>query len=130
MFTPLFWSNSTGLAALIGVVFSTSSSLIFARALGGLFWGFSAVHYPSWINKYGGVNSTIWLGLYNACLLIGILVGYGLGALADVTHFITWRHLYGGEAVLMLICGIVYNFISPSLVQVGSKIRPFYFFKV
>jgi hypothetical protein len=44
------------------VIWPTAVSLIIARALGGLFWGFAAVHYPSWINKHGGKNDTLWLG--------------------------------------------------------------------
>jgi len=95
-----------------------------ARALGGLFWGFAAVHYPSWINKHGGKDETLWLGLYNACLLIGILVGYGVGAWASTSKAITWRHLYGTEAIFMLGCGITYCFMSPQLIQVTAKVRP------
>eukprot|EP00615_Pteridomonas_danica_P012260 CAMPEP_0114340450 /NCGR_PEP_ID=MMETSP0101-20121206/8383_1 /TAXON_ID=38822 ORGANISM="Pteridomonas danica, Strain PT" /NCGR_SAMPLE_ID=MMETSP0101 /ASSEMBLY_ACC=CAM_ASM_000211 /LENGTH=580 /DNA_ID=CAMNT_0001473713 /DNA_START=142 /DNA_END=1885 /DNA_ORIENTATION=+ len=119
-----------GGAALIAVVIPTSLSLIFARALGGLFWGFAAVHYPSWINKHGGENGTVWLGLFNSCLLIGILIGYIVGAIADATNFITWRHLYGFEAVLMLITGISYLFISPELIQVLPRVRPLNIFKI
>lgn len=119
-----------GLAALLAVAIPTAWSLIIARALGGLFWGFAAVHYPSWINKYGGENETVWLGLFNSCLLIGILIGYTIGAIADTTDFITWRHLYGFEAVLMLITGILYCFIDPKLIQVLPRVRPLNVFKV
>jgi hypothetical protein len=49
---------------------------------------------------------------------VGILIGYGVGAVAEITNFITWRHLYGTEAVLMLVCGCMYCFMSPELVQV------------
>jgi len=106
------------------VVWPTATSLIVARALGGLFWGFAAVHYPSWINKYGGDNETLWLGWFNACLLVGILVGYGVGAVAYTTNFITWRHLYGCEAGLMLVCGCGYCFMHPQLIQVSARVRP------
>jgi hypothetical protein len=49
---------------------------------------------------------------------------YGIGAVADTTDFITWRHLYGFEAVLMLITGVIYCFMSPDLVQVLPRVRP------
>jgi hypothetical protein len=39
-----------GLAALLVVFWPTTWVLVVARAVGGFFWGFSAVHYPSWIN--------------------------------------------------------------------------------
>jgi hypothetical protein len=48
---------------LIAVAIPTAFSLIVARALGGLFWGFAAVHYPSWINKHGGESKIVYLNL-------------------------------------------------------------------
>lgn len=109
-----------GFSAIFAVLIPTATSLIFARALGGLFWGFAAVHYPSWINKYGGSNQTLWLGLYNAMLLVGILVGYCVGAAADTTGFVSWRHLYGFEGATMVFCGAVCIFMDPRLVQVSA----------
>ena len=113
-----------GFSALFAVLIPTAASLIFARALGGLFWGLAAVHYPSWINKHGGENATMWLGLYNAMLLVGILIGYVVGAVADTTHFVSWRHLYGFEGFMMVACGVVCIFMDPQLVQVSKRVVP------
>ena len=45
---------------------------------------------------------------------------YGVGAAANVYDVITWRHLYGTEAALMLVCGSMYCFMSPKMIQVVS----------
>lgn len=44
---------------------------------------------------------------------------YGVGAAANVYDVITWRHLYGTEAALMLVCGFMYCFMSPKMIQVA-----------
>ena len=48
-----------------------------ARALAGLFWGFAAEHYPTWINRYGGKDRTMWLSIYNVAVCIWCGCGMG-----------------------------------------------------
>lgn len=60
----------------------------------------------------------VWLGMYNACLLVGVLLGYAVGAIATVDSTLSWQYYYGMEALLMLLCGIMYSFIDPALIQV------------
>ena len=67
----------------------------------------------------GGSNATLWLGLYNAVLLLGILVGYVVGAIADSTRFVSWRHLYAFEGAMMCACGVVSMFFDRDLLQVS-----------
>jgi hypothetical protein len=43
---------------------------------------------------------------------------YGVGAAASTYDVMTWRHLYGTEAALMLVCGAMYCFMSPKMIQV------------
>ena len=69
--------------AFIAICLPSAASLISARALAGLFWGMAAVHYPTWINRYGGEQRTMWLAIYNVFLLVGILLGYAIGAVAS-----------------------------------------------
>ena len=62
--------------AVLAVLVPCAATLITARAVGGLCWGLVAVHFPVWINRHGSeANATMWLGFYNAALLIGILLG-------------------------------------------------------
>lgn len=88
--------------------------------MGGLFWGMAAVHYPVWINKKASdaAQSTMWIGIFNVAILIGILIGYGVGGVADMTGFVTWRQLYALEAAVMLLCGVFTGLFSPELIQV------------
>jgi MFS family permease len=73
--------------------------------------------------RYGGKSDVVWLGLYNACLLVGVLVGYTVGAVATVDSTLGWQYYYGLQAVLMLLCGIMYCFIDPALIQVSDNTR-------
>jgi hypothetical protein len=68
--------------------------------------------------RYGGESDVMWLGLYNACLLVGVLAGYGVGATASLDATASWQYYYGAEALLMLLCGVLYCFIDPALIQV------------
>ncbi|KAH8076888.1 hypothetical protein JL721_920 [Aureococcus anophagefferens] len=64
-----------GAVALWCAAFPSYGSLVTARAVGGLAWGCSMVHYPAWINAKGpAASKTMWLALSNVVLLGGILV--------------------------------------------------------
>jgi MFS transporter, Spinster family, sphingosine-1-phosphate transporter len=41
---------------------------------------FLLVYYPIWIDKFGGVNKTMWLTLLQICVPVGIFIGYGMTA--------------------------------------------------
>lgn len=89
-------------------------ALVLARALGGLLWGFAAVHYPAWINtKAPQGKRTILLAVYQSMLLVGIMSGYILGGLTA-----NWVLLYGIEALSMFVCGACAFFFDGDLVQV------------
>lgn len=92
---------------LLCCVFPNTNTLIYSRALGGFAWGFAAVHYPAWIIKRGPKNvSTRWLGIYNASLIIGILLGYLVGAILSMSEVgnqqIAWLLPYTINAVAQL----------------------------
>ncbi|CAJ1454851.1 unnamed protein product [Effrenium voratum] len=96
-------------------------SLVAARAIGGLCWGLAAVHYPTWVNKYGPAEQrTIWMAGINAMLLAGIVSGYVLGGLARATGWANWQSLYLLEGLLMLCCGVLGSRFDPQVVQVGQ----------
>lgn len=112
-----------GCTALLAVFVPCSPTLILARAVGGLCFGLVAVHFPSWINRHGQEGrETMWLGIYNAAVLIGILLGYVVGGAAESTAFATWKDLYFVEACLMLVCGLLSLLFHPDLVQVGVMV--------
>jgi len=100
-------------------VFPTFWMLITARALSGFCWGFAAVHYPAWINKWAPQEKrTIWLGVFNVMLLMGILIGYVVGAVTRSAPWGGWEPLYCSEGVLMLFIAAAGAAFDPDLVQV------------
>lgn len=111
-----------GSVCLAGAFFPSQSSLIVARAIGGLFWGFAAVHYPAWVNKYGPADrKTIWMALINAMLLSGIVSGYVVGGIARATGGATWEFLLMLEGLMMIGCGICGGLFAPALVEVSRS---------
>eukprot|EP00439_Symbiodinium_sp_Y106_P063062 s251_g9.t1 len=96
-------------------------TLIAARALGGLCWGLAAVHYPTWVNRYGPADKrTLWMAGINAMLLTGIVSGYVVGGLSRATGAASWEFLYLMEGLLMLGCGICGSRFASKVVQVGE----------
>eukprot|EP00913_Durusdinium_trenchii_P028723 g26938.t1 len=94
-------------------------TLVAARAIGGLCWGLAAVHYPTWVNRYGPAEQrTLWMAGINAMLLTGIVSGYVLGGLARATGAARWESLYLLEALLMFSCALLGSRFEPSVVQV------------
>jgi len=111
-----------GAACLVGALIPSQATLVAARAIGGLFWGFAAVHYPAWVNAYGPADrKTIWMALINAMLLAGIVSGYVVGGIARATGGATWTALYMFEGLLMMSCGVCGGLFSPDLVEVSKK---------
>ena len=133
---------------IIGVVTFTCAlvpsfaSLVAARAISGLCWGLSAVHYPAWINSKGDPKRrTSWLALcvplvlsrslvvsqsrpfirYNAMLLVGILVGYVIGGACLSEGWATWHQLYAAEGCFMLAVALGSALFSPATVQVVPR---------
>ena len=51
---------------------------LFARFLTGVFQVFNLIFLPVWVDRYGGVNKTKWITIYQTCHPIGIVLGYGL----------------------------------------------------
>lgn len=112
-----------GAVCLVGALFPSQPTLICARAIGGLFWGFAAVHYPAWVNAYGPADrKTIWMAMINAMLLAGIVSGYVIGGAARATGTATWEVLYMLEGLLMIGCGICGGLFAPELVEVKKKV--------
>ncbi|CAE7024844.1 unnamed protein product [Symbiodinium natans] len=96
-------------------------TLIAARALGGLCWGLAAVHYPTWVNRYGPADKrTLWMAGINAMLLTGIVSGYVVGGLSRAMGAASWEFLYLTEGLLMLGCGICGSRFDSSVVQVQA----------
>ena len=94
-----------------------------ARAVGGLAWGCSMVHYPAWINAKGpAASKTMWLALSNVVLLGGVLVGFAVGgACASKFPEVTWDALYGVEAAMMGAAGLAAATFHADLVQVVPR---------
>jgi hypothetical protein len=87
----------------------SESSLVVARALGGLLWAQAATHYPVWIDRKAPTSrKTLWLACTNICLLGGCIGGYMIGgACRTLTHSITWVELYYASGVGMALCAIL-----------------------
>lgn len=97
-------------------------TLVAARAIGGLCWGLAAVHYPTWVNRYGPTDKrTLWMAGINAMLLTGIVSGYVIGGLARATGIATWETLYLLEALLMFSCGLLGSRFDPDVVRVEQS---------
>ena len=112
-----------GAVALWCAAFPSYGSLVTARAVGGLAWGCSMVHYPAWINAKGpAASKTMWLALSNVVLLGGILVGFAVGgACASKFPEVTWDALYGVEAAMMGAAGLAAATFPADLVQVVPR---------
>jgi len=111
-----------GFVCILGAWVPSQPTLIGARAIGGLFWGFAAVHYPAWVNAYGPTDrKTIWMALINAMLLAGIVSGYVVGGVARATGAASWEALYMLEGLLMIGCGVCGWLFAPDLVQVATE---------
>ncbi|KAH8056368.1 hypothetical protein JL722_7677 [Aureococcus anophagefferens] len=112
-----------GAVALWCAAFPSYGSLVTARAVGGLAWGCSMVHYPAWINAKGpAASKTMWLALSNVVLLGGILVGFAVGgACASKFPEVTWDALYGVEAAMMGAAGLAAATFHADLVQVVPR---------
>jgi MFS family permease len=95
-------------------------SLVAARAVSGLCWGLSCVHYPAWINAKGDFHGrrTSWLAAFNAMLLGGILLGYATGGVCSSFGLLTWNELYAVEALFMGAVALASSLFSPAMVQV------------
>ncbi|CAE7922421.1 unnamed protein product [Symbiodinium sp. KB8] len=121
-----FSALTTGYFIIAGVsIFCASRpslpTLIAARALGGLCWGLAAVHYPTWVNRYGPADKrTLWMAGINAMLLTGIVSGYVVGGLSRATGAASWEFLYLMEGLLMLGCGICGSRFASDVVQIGE----------
>lgn len=106
--------------------FPCKVSLVIARACAGFCWGFSAVHFIPWINHYGPeTRRTVWIGMYNASLLIGIFGGYVAGGSASISG-VRWTTLYAIDAVVMLLCALGHGCFPEEKVQVIKELKPFW----
>ena len=112
-----------GLVAAWCAAFPSYASLVVARAVGGLAWGCSMVHYPAWINAKGpAASKTYWLALSNVVLLGGILLGFAVGGVcASAFPKVSWDILYGVEAALMLLAGVAAAGFESDVVQVVGR---------
>jgi len=98
-------------------------SLVLARAGGAFFWGLAAVLIPTWVDSHAPDPScTVWLALYHAMLLIGLLAGYALGGAAEHLGSRGWTSLYGLDAGLMLISALGAASFPKLLVQVSPGV--------
>eukprot|EP00434_Breviolum_minutum_P007023 symbB.v1.2.006196.t1/scaffold355.1/size243294/6 len=105
--------------AVVCAMLPSLHTLVAARAIGGLCWGLAAVHYPTWVNRYGPADKrTLWMAGINAMLLTGIVSGYVLGGLARATGIATWENLYLLEALLMFCCALLGSRFDPEVVKV------------
>jgi len=114
-----------GTVCVFGALFPSEPSLLAARAIGGLFWGFAAVHYPAWVNAKGPPKKrTLWMALINTTLLAGIVTGYFVGGSARATGFASWQTLLMLEGLLMLGNGVGSALFPQDLVQVDTTRAP------
>eukprot|EP00435_Cladocopium_sp_Y103_P059692 s786_g21.t1 len=96
-------------------------TLVAARAIGGLCWGLAAVHYPTWVNRYGPTDKrTLWMAGINAMLLTGIVSGYVIGGLARATGMATWESRLDAFAWLVDV-GDRKSFIPKELQALGGS---------
>lgn len=110
---------------LILMVSPTTLRFCIVRAVCGLAWGFACVHYPVWIHRYGLEGSrTMWLGLYNACLILGILLGFIIGVACSATGYASWATSYAVDAWIMLGCAAGAFLFPAEVVQVVQGIKP------
>eukprot|EP00928_Gymnodinium_smaydae_P026360 TRINITY_DN20730_c4_g1_i1.p1 TRINITY_DN20730_c4_g1~~TRINITY_DN20730_c4_g1_i1.p1 ORF type:complete len:444 (+),score=98.97 TRINITY_DN20730_c4_g1_i1:104-1435(+) len=101
--TPAYFC--IGLTAILCGSCPSLWTLCIARAMGGLFWGFAAIHYPVWINARCMETKTVRLAIFQLTLLGGILVGYAVGDAAEASGFCSWTALYTFEGLMMVLCG-------------------------
>lgn len=123
-----FRAHTVVSAAIVGISISmltcacypSTMMLIMVRAFNGLFWSFCAVHYPTWIDRHGPEDKrTVWLGCYNAFLVLGAFGGIFVGSLARLNGTLPWTLFFAIDGVVMLACGIAhYLYFSDDLVQV------------
>lgn len=116
--------GSIAVVCLVCAWHPTWTTLLMARAVGGLAWSQAATHFPVWIDRHGpSPHKTLWLACTNLSILAGVLAGYLAGGLIRATRAnITWVELYAVEGILMATCAIWFHLaFDPELISMDME---------
>ena len=84
--------------------FAYSLGVMYLGRLGmGFTQAFSVIYAPVWINEFSPKQKeTRWMGLLQASVPIGVVLGYSVASFINISHIMTWRFAIQLQAVMEL----------------------------